>query len=169
MCQCHSAARRSFSPASAMAVWMSGTARTYVVASPGPRTPSISFVTSRRIGSALSYAPSFNIWLVVVSSDCHFRAYVLSTARALTAINAAARQPQKRNFMQSILRAHHDLDALVLLIAERLVHLRRVVEARAVRDEERRVDLPLLDALHQRAHVVVHVRLSHLQRQPFGE
>ena len=38
-----------------------------------------------------------------------------------------------------------------LLVAEGLVHLGRVVEPEPVGDDERRVDLPLLDALEQRA------------------
>ena len=46
-----------------------------------------------------------------------------------------------------------------------LVHLRGVVEADAVGDDERRVDLALLDALQQRRQVAVHVGLAHLQRQ----
>src|SRR5436190_11636882 len=64
---------------------------------------------------------------------------------------------------------HDDLDARVLLLAERPVHVRRVVETDAVRDEERRIDVAALDAREQLRHVLVHVRLSHLERQALGE
>src|SRR3954447_26616699 len=39
-------------------------------------------------------------------------------------------------------RLEHDLDAAVLLVAEHLVHLRSLIEAHRVRDDERGVDLP---------------------------
>src|ERR1041385_3946004 len=64
---------------------------------------------------------------------------------------------------------HHNLDALLLLVPEDAIHLRRVLQRGAVRDHERRVDLAALDALHQGPRVVVHVRLAHLQREAFGE
>ena len=46
-------------------------------------------------------------------------------------------------------RRDEDLDAAVLLVAERLVHLRSLVELDPVGDDEGGVDLPLLDALEQ--------------------
>src|SRR4051812_39050919 len=64
---------------------------------------------------------------------------------------------------------HHDLDAVVLFISERAVHLRRIVEPGAVRNQERGIDLVTLDAGEQRTDVFLNVRLSHLQGQAFAE
>src|SRR5207245_2657298 len=55
-------------------------------------------------------------------------------------------------------RFHHALDAVVLLVLERLVKSRRVVEAAAVRDDEGRVDLAGADEVEQRPPVAVDVR-----------
>ena len=63
----------------------------------------------------------------------------------------------------------HDLDAAVLLVAEHLVAVGRVVERQPVRDDERRVDLALLDPLQQRLHVPVDVGLAHLEGQALVE
>src|SRR4051794_33630467 len=57
-------------------------------------------------------------------------------------------------------RLQHDLDALVLLVAEHAEAMRRFVERQLVGDQERRVDLATLDALEQRTHVALHVRLT---------
>src|SRR6478609_9933837 len=47
------------------------------------------------------------------------------------------------------IRLQHDLDAPVLLVAERLVHLRPLVERDPVRDDEGGVDLPVEDAVQE--------------------
>src|SRR4051794_12836140 len=66
-------------------------------------------------------------------------------------------------------RFHHDLDAGVVFVPEGAVHRRRIFQADAMRDDERGIDLAALDALEQPGHVLVHVGLTHLQRQTFGE
>src|SRR4051812_5191201 len=63
----------------------------------------------------------------------------------------------------------HDLDAVVLLVPERLVCASSVLEREAVRDDERRVDLTPLHPLEQWPHVLVDVRLAHLERQALVE
>ena len=58
---------------------------------------------------------------------------------------------------------------VVLLVAERSVHRGRILEHHAMGDDERRIDLAALDSLEQPRHVLVHVGLTHLQRQPLCE
>ena len=59
-----------------------------------------------------------------------------------------------------------DLDAPITLLAEDAVTLGRLVQAHAMRDDERRVDPAVLDDLQQRLHVFHHVRLAHLEGEP---
>src|SRR3954454_24021093 len=59
----------------------------------------------------------------------------------------------------------HDLDAPVLLVAERLVHLRSLVERDPVRDDEGGVDLPLENAVQQIVGPAVNVGLAGVHRQ----
>src|SRR5687767_11509412 len=63
----------------------------------------------------------------------------------------------------------HDLDALVALLLEYLVGMRRLVERNAVRDDEGRVDVAVTDVLQEAAHVARHVRLAHLEGEGLGE
>src|SRR6185312_4988122 len=67
------------------------------------------------------------------------------------------------------MRLHHDLDAAIFFLTERLVHFRRLIECDAMRDDERRIDLATLDPLQKSRHVLVHMGLTHLERQPFRE
>src|SRR5690348_185208 len=62
------------------------------------------------------------------------------------------------------LRLEDDLQALLLLVLEDLVAVRRLVERQAVRDDEAGVDLAALDAVQQRPHVALHVALAALDR-----
>src|SRR5690606_28434856 len=57
------------------------------------------------------------------------------------------------------------LDATVMLVAEGLVHLRPLLEADAVGDDEARVDLAFLDALEQVVGPAVDVGLAHAEGQ----
>ena len=45
-------------------------------------------------------------------------------------------------------RLQHDLYAAVLFVFERRIHLRSVLERNLVRNDERRVDLAILDTFH---------------------
>ena len=66
-------------------------------------------------------------------------------------------------------RFDHDLDAGVVLVSKRAIHGRRLFKADTMRDDDRRIDLAAFDALEQQRHVLVHVRLTHLERQPLRE
>src|SRR4051812_20401290 len=65
----------------------------------------------------------------------------------------------------SRLRIQHDLDAAVLLVAERLVQTRAVLELGAMGDHEGRVDLALLDPMQQVVRPAVHMGLAHAERE----
>src|SRR5581483_2019234 len=60
------------------------------------------------------------------------------------------------------LRLQHDFEAVVSLVLEELVAARSLAQRDPVRDDERRVDVAVLDALEQRAHVAVDVALARL-------
>jgi hypothetical protein len=70
---------------------------------------------------------------------------------------------------RAIARLHHYLDAAVLFLAERLIHTWCVVQRHAMGDDERRIDVSPLDVLEQPRHVLVHVGLTHLERQALRE
>src|SRR4051812_11963429 len=59
----------------------------------------------------------------------------------------------------------NDLDAVIFLVDERLVTVRRLVELQRVRNDEARVDLAFLDALEERLHVALHVGLAGSHRE----
>src|SRR3954451_24037765 len=61
-------------------------------------------------------------------------------------------------------RVQHDLDAAVLLVAERLVHRRPLLERNLVGDDEGRVDLSLLDPAQQVIAPAADVRLPGAHR-----
>src|SRR5437868_9331062 len=61
-------------------------------------------------------------------------------------------------------RLEHDLDAIVLLVQEDVIAFGRVVEPHAVRDNEARIDLALLDPFEQRFQIALHVALTALDR-----
>src|SRR5258708_39043294 len=63
------------------------------------------------------------------------------------------------------IRIQHDLDTLIFLIQKHPVSLRRLVEPHMMRDDEARVDLPVLDAIEQWTQVPLHVALPRLQLQ----
>src|SRR5215207_9490247 len=65
----------------------------------------------------------------------------------------------------SRLRLEHDLDAVVHLVVEDVEAVRRVVEPHAVRDDERRVDLAVLDVAEQLLPVALDVALARPHRQ----
>src|SRR4051812_9069303 len=60
---------------------------------------------------------------------------------------------------------HHDLDAVVLFVVEFPIPVRGFAQAQPMRNRKGGVDLALLDQIHQRLHVLVHVRLAHLERE----
>src|SRR5689334_226696 len=82
---------------------------------------------------------------------------------------AAGDSPPPRNECRQLVRLHHDLDAVVLLVAEGAIHVGGLVEADPVRDDERGIDLAPLDAGEQQRQVAVHVGLAHLEGQALGE
>ncbi len=61
-------------------------------------------------------------------------------------------------------RLEDDLDAVVHVMLELLVTLRRVVQRHAVRDDEAGVNLVFLNKLQQRLQITLHVRLPGLHR-----
>src|SRR4051794_14545218 len=63
-------------------------------------------------------------------------------------------------------RLEDDLDAVVLLVLERLVAVGCHVEAQAVRDDEARVDVTVLDVVVEGLQVALDVALARLQGQP---
>src|SRR4051812_27643083 len=65
-----------------------------------------------------------------------------------------------------VARMGDDLDAAVFLVAERLVHARDLVERHAMGDDERRVDLVLLDAAQEVVRPAVHVGLAGAHGEP---
>jgi hypothetical protein len=67
------------------------------------------------------------------------------------------------------LRREKDLDAAVLLVAERLVGVRRFLQGKPMGDDERWIDLVFLDSLQQRRKVVLGVSLPHFKGQAFSE
>src|SRR5438552_13495816 len=82
---------------------------------------------------------------------------------------ASSLRRARRRLAMRQLWPHHNLDAPVALVAEERIHLRRVVEPRAMGDDERRIDLVALDALVKCSRVVVDVGLPHAQRQSVRE
>src|SRR4051795_1216860 len=60
----------------------------------------------------------------------------------------------------------YHLDATVLLLAEHLIEIRAVFERRHVRDDEGRINLSILDQLHELRQIVLHRRLRHPEGQP---
>ena len=69
----------------------------------------------------------------------------------------------------SLLGLQYDLDALIFLVAEHLVALRRLVQVQAMRDYKGWVDSPLLDVIQERPHIALDVGLAHLQGQALVE
>ena len=59
-------------------------------------------------------------------------------------------------------RVDHYFGNVVLFIPPYFVYFRGLIERDAMGDDVTRIDLPLLDSLQQRFHIVVHVRLTHL-------
>src|SRR5690242_16119546 len=66
--------------------------------------------------------------------------------------------------MMSLWSQHH-LDAAILLVAEGLVELRPLFERDLVGDHEGRIDLTILNSLHQLRQIMLHRSLRH----PEGE
>ena len=62
-------------------------------------------------------------------------------------------------------RVEHHFRAVILFIAEHLVHLRRIVDRHAVSDHEAGIDLTRLYAIQQWLHEAHHVRLASLHGQ----
>ena len=62
-----------------------------------------------------------------------------------------------------------DFDAVVFFVAEFVVGLRTVFEADAIGDDEGRIDFTFENALEQRRHVALRVRLSHAKGKAFRE
>lgn len=60
----------------------------------------------------------------------------------------------------------NDLNATVLLVAKRLVRLRRIGQRKSMGDQKRWIDFIILDLVHQRLQIPVDVRLAgfHCQR-----
>lgn len=63
-------------------------------------------------------------------------------------------------------RFQHNLDAIVFLFIENLEPVGRFIKGQAVRNDERRINLALLDAFEQRAEIAWHVRLPGLTVSP---
>ena len=80
---------------------------------------------------------------------------------------AQPRRLEKKNM--GCLRLEDDLDATVLLVAERLVKFRRIGECCTVGDQEGRVDVALFDVLQQCRCMLQHMGLTHLERQSLTE
>src|ERR1051325_4588143 len=70
------------------------------------------------------------------------------------------------SYMGPSLWLDRDLDAAVLLVPERLVHLGGVVDGDAVGDHEGGIDLALLDAVEQVVRPAVHVGLARAHGEP---
>src|SRR5580765_1242053 len=66
-------------------------------------------------------------------------------------------------------RVQDHLRAVVFFRQKHLVAPRRVVERQPVADHEGRIEDVALDELHQRRQIAVHVRLTHLHREPLRE
>src|SRR3954464_6820931 len=69
-------------------------------------------------------------------------------------------------FRSGHLGLQDDLGVGVLLVVPVAVHLSRLLERSAVRDEESSIDLPLLDHLEQRLGVFLDMGLARLHGQP---
>jgi hypothetical protein len=65
--------------------------------------------------------------------------------------------------MVRYLWAQDNLDALLLFVPEDLIAVRCVIQAQAMRDDKRRINIALLNAPEQGAQISVHVRLTHFQ------
>ena len=61
-------------------------------------------------------------------------------------------------------RLENYLDALVLFVLEHVVTLRRVSERYVMRDHEARINITVHDAIEQRSHIALHMRLTRLDR-----
>ena len=64
-----------------------------------------------------------------------------------------------------VARFHHDLDARVVFVAECLVEIRAFFECRAMSDDEGRIDLAVLNTLHQQRQIMLDRRLGHAEGQ----
>lgn len=87
---------------------------------------------------------------------------MMSGAREIASLSSII---HRSDLIVALLRFHHDLDAIVLLVLENLIAIWRVVETYSMRDDKRWINRAALDEFKQRRHVLVHVRLSHLERQ----
>ena len=57
-----------------------------------------------------------------------------------------------------------NLDAVILFLIENFIAVRRIFQSHTVRDNERWINLALLDFFQQRAHIFMHERLPGLNR-----
>ena len=90
-------------------------------------------------------------------------------ARRRDAEPLADERLSRRHPQRILPRIDHYLDAPILLIAERLVHRRGLLDPDAVRDQEAWIDLAIFHPLQQRSQVLVHVCLAHLHGHPLAK
>ena len=69
------------------------------------------------------------------------------------------------HFITVPVRFQHDLDAVVVLVLEDVVSVRCIVKTHRMCDDERWVNVAVLDQLQQRSHVSLHVRLAGSDRE----
>src|SRR5690606_26157779 len=97
---------------------------------------------------------------VVGSSDLTWNAHEsTSFAKGVSA------NPLCEGLAEALSGLEHDFDAAVVLVTERLVHFRPLLEADAVGDDEGRIDLPFLNAFEQVIGPAIDVGLAHAEGQ----
>jgi len=69
----------------------------------------------------------------------------------------------------SIVRLHHNLSAAVISLLERVIHMRPVLHTAAMLDDEGRINLALLNHLHELADVVENIALPYTDRDALLE
>src|SRR5690606_32146587 len=74
---------------------------------------------------------------------------------------------QAHPYTLTLLRRHDDLDATILFVSESGVHLWPVFQADLVRDDERRINMSLLNMLQKNVGPPLHMGLAHPESQAF--
>src|SRR4051794_6521052 len=101
---------------------------------------------------------------------CRVVSYVLIyvSAWAIGGGHCSAPSPTS-SFQLPALRLQHHLDTAIVLVLKHRIALGRIFELELVCNHERWVDLAALNAIEQRAEILVNMRLAHFEGQALAE